>query len=146
MTDTSVPRALLVLRIGLAIFFLQWGIEKFVAPESTIGIWQFFYGVAINSLASYVFGAFEIALAICLALGLFKTATYAAATIVHAITVIVSWRPLLDPWGDPVNHLFVASVPVLGACTALFLTRHHDTLSLGARGLSLPGGARDGLH
>lgn len=133
MTDTSVPRAILVLRIGLAIFFLQWGLEKFIVPESTIGIWQFFYGVAINSLASYVFGAFEIALAICLLLGLSKTLTYAAATIIHAVTVLVSWRPLLDPWGDPVNHLFVASVPVLGACIALFMLRDEDTLTLVGR-------------
>lgn len=131
MTDTSMGYALLVLRIGLAIFFLQWGLEKFLVPESTIGIWQFFYGVAINKSASYVFGAFEIILALCILFGLFKTVAYAAAAIIHAITIVVAWRPLFDPWGDPVNHLFIAGVPVLAACIALFLARRHDTLTLG---------------
>jgi hypothetical protein len=41
--------------------------------------------------------------------------------------VLVSWRQLLDPWGDDANHLFIASVPVLGALIALFLLRQWDS-------------------
>ena len=74
----------------------------------------------------YLFGAIEIAIAACLFLGIFRTPAYGAALALHAITVIVSWRQLLDPWGDPMNHLFIASVPVLGALLALFLLRHFD--------------------
>ena len=62
----------------------------------------------------------------CLFLGLFRTAAYGAALALHAVTVFVSWRELLDPWGTDVNHLFIASVPVLGALIALFLLRHWD--------------------
>jgi putative oxidoreductase len=38
----------------------------------------------------------------------------------------VTWRQLLHPWADPVNHLFIAGVPVLGAFIALFLLRDWD--------------------
>jgi len=77
-------------------------------------------------MLAYVFGVVEIAIAGCLFLGLFRTVAYGAALALHAVTVLVSWRELLDPWGTDVNHLFIASVPVLGALIALFLLRHWD--------------------
>jgi hypothetical protein len=77
-----------------------------------------------------VFGAAEIAIALCLFLGLFRTVAYGGALALHAVTVLVSWRLLLQPWADPVNHLFIASVPVLGALIALFLLRHWDRAAL----------------
>ncbi len=126
MTDTAITQALLVLRITLGIFLLQWGIEKFVVPENTPGIWGYFYGLSVPLAAAYVFGIAEVAIAVSLFLGLFKTITYAAATLLHAITVAVSWRQLLNPWADPASHLFIAGVPVLGAFAALFLLRRHD--------------------
>jgi putative oxidoreductase len=130
MTDAplmqALPRALLVLRITLGIFLLQWGVEKFVVPQSNASIWSQFYGLNIPQALGYAFGAAEIAIAACLFLGLFRTAAYGAALALHAVTVLVSWRELFNPWGDPVNHLFIASVPVLGALIALFLLRHWD--------------------
>jgi putative oxidoreductase len=130
MDHIAQPRqlraALLALRITLGIFLLQWGIEKFLVPESTVGIWQHFYGMEVTAVVSYVFGVVEVLLAVCLFLGAFRTIAYGATLVLHAVTVLVSWRPLLDPWGDPVNHLFIASVPVLGAFVALFLLRNHD--------------------
>ncbi len=130
MTDAALmqtlPRALLVLRVTLGVFLLQWGVEKFVVPQSTTAIWALFYGVNVPQALGYVFGAVEVAIAFCLFLGLFRTAAYGTALALHAVTVVVSWRQLLDPWGDPVSHLFIASVPVLGALLALFLLRHWD--------------------
>jgi heme O synthase-like polyprenyltransferase len=101
-------------------------VEKFVVPQSAAGIWSHFYGLNIPQALGYAFGAAEIVIAVCLFLGLYRTISYGAALALHAVTVAVSWRPLLDPWGDPVNHLFIASVPVLGALIALFLLRHWD--------------------
>jgi uncharacterized membrane protein YphA (DoxX/SURF4 family) len=130
MTDEALakalPRALLALRITLGLFLLQWGVEKFVVPQSTVGIWGYYYGLDVPQTLGYVFGAVEIVIAGCLFLGLFRTAAYGAALALHAVTVFVSWRELLDPWGTDVNHLFIASVPVLGALIALFLLRHWD--------------------
>jgi putative oxidoreductase len=130
MTEERLTRylrhALLILRITIGIFLLQWGVEKFVVPQSTVAIWGHFYGLNVSATLSYVFGVVEIVLAICLFLGLFRTIAYGAVAALHAVSVVVSWRYLLDPWGTEFNHLFIASVPVLGAMVALFLLRHWD--------------------
>jgi uncharacterized membrane protein YphA (DoxX/SURF4 family) len=128
MTDQSLaralPRALLALRITLGIFLLQWGVEKFVVPQNTPAIWEHFYGMTVPASLGYLFGAVEIALAICLFLGRILTAAAGVGLALHAVTVLATWRQLLDPWGDQVNHLFLAGIPVLGAFIALFLLRH----------------------
>jgi uncharacterized membrane protein YphA (DoxX/SURF4 family) len=121
-----VPRALLVLRLTIGVFLLQWGIEKFVVPQNTPAIWGYFYGLDIPEVTAYAFGAAEVALAACFFLGMFRTVAYGAAIAIHAVSVAVSWRQLIDPWGDSANHLFIAGVPVLGAMIALFLLRHWD--------------------
>jgi hypothetical protein len=50
-------RALLALRVTLGLFVLQWGVEKFVAPQSNIFIWSHFYGMDASQTLGYVFGA-----------------------------------------------------------------------------------------
>ncbi|WP_425450272.1 DoxX family protein [Virgifigura deserti] len=122
----ALSRALLALRITLGLFLLQWGVEKLVVPQNTVAIWGYFYGLDVPRALGYLFGAAEIAIAGCLFLGLFRTVAYGAALALHMISVLVSWRQLLDPWGDPANHLFIAGIPVLGALIALFLLRHWD--------------------
>jgi len=122
----ALSRALLALRITLGLFLLQWGVEKFVMPENNVFIWGYFYGLEVAPALGYLFGTLEIAIAACLFLGLFRTVAYGAALVLHAITVAVTWRQLIDPWGDPINHLFIAGIPVLGALIALFLLRHWD--------------------
>jgi uncharacterized membrane protein YphA (DoxX/SURF4 family) len=122
----ALTRALLILRVTLGLFLLQWGIEKFVVPQNTVLIWGYFYGLDVPQVLSYLFGTVEIAIAICLFLGLYRTVSYGAALALHAVSVLVSWRQLLDPWSDPANHLFIAGVPVLGAFAALFLLRRWD--------------------
>jgi putative oxidoreductase len=134
MTDEklklALPRALLVLRLTLGIFLLQWGIEKFVMPANTPAIWGYFYGISLPMAAAYLFGVVEIALAIGLFLGLHPSLTYAAATLLHAVSVAVSWRQLLSPWADPANHLFIAGLPVLGGFIALYLLRRWDSIAI----------------
>jgi putative oxidoreductase len=124
MNNTSF--ALLALRFTLALFLLQWGIEKFIVPGNTPMIWGYFYGLNVPQALAYVFGVIEIAIAACLVLGIFRTPAYGAALILHAVTVLVTWRQLASPWADPANHLFIASIPVLGAFLALFLLRDLD--------------------
>lgn len=126
MSNGAVRWAALALRLTLGIFLLQWGIEKFVVPQNTPAIWGYFYYTDIPVETAYLFGAVEIALALCFFLGTLKTVAYGAAVLLHAVSVIVSWRQLIDPWGDSANHLFVAGVPVLGAFVALFLLRRWD--------------------
>ncbi len=122
----ALSRALLALRITLGLFLLQWALEKFVMPQINVAIWGYFYGLDVPLALGYLFGAVELALALCLFLGLFRTIAYGAAVVLHAVSVVVSWRQLADPWADPMNHLFIAGVPVLGAFIALFLLRRWD--------------------
>lgn len=124
--DVAVRRSLLVLRVTLGLFLLQWGAEKFVVPMNTPAIWGYFYNTNIPVEAAYVFGVVEITLAICFFLGVLRTVAYGAGVMLHAVSVVVSWRQLIDPWGDSANHLFVAGVPVLGAFVVLFLLRRWD--------------------
>jgi len=130
IVDDRLARALggamLALRITLGIFLLQWGFEKFVVPQNTVGIWQHFYGMSIPAALGYLFGAVEIAIAICIFLAVLRTVAYGAALVLHTISMVVSWPPLLNPWAEPVNHLFIAGLPVWGAFLALFLLRHCD--------------------
>jgi hypothetical protein len=56
-------------------------------------------------------------------LGIFRAPAYGAATILHAVTILVTWRQLSNPWADPVSRLFIAGGPVLGAFIALFMLR-----------------------
>ena len=44
----SLSGALLMLRLTLGIFLLQWGIEKFVVPQNTVAIWACFYGLNVQ--------------------------------------------------------------------------------------------------
>jgi putative oxidoreductase len=132
MHNDTIFRALLILRVSLGLFLLQWGVEKFVMPGNTPAIWGYFYGISIPEWSAYVFGAVEIAMAVCFFLGLFPAIAYAAGALLHAVSVIVSWQPLLHPFADPVNHLFVASIPVLGAFVALFMLRAWDRPLFGA--------------
>jgi putative oxidoreductase len=127
MSDPTIPRALLILRITLGIFLLQWGIEKFVVPANTPAIWGHFYGFSMPTAAAYLFGVIEVGIAICMLLGLWRTVSYGAATVLHSLSLAVTWRQLLSPWADPVNHLFIAGLPVWGAFIALFLLRHLDS-------------------
>jgi len=129
----TLQRALLVLRITLGIFLLQWGVEKFVVPGNTPAIWGYFYGLSVPEITAYAFGVAEIAIAVCLILGLFRTISYGAALALHAVSVVVSWRQLIDPWGNDSNHLFIAAVPVLGALIALFMLRQWDRGILDAK-------------
>jgi len=135
--DKNAALALLILRLTLALFFFQWGMEKFLHPEYTASIAKYFYGMEITSWVAPLVGIVQLLLVAGLLTGLFKRLTYGIATLMHGITVAVSWRQLLDPYGPaegvPFHHLFIASVPVLGACLALYLMRHLDTYSMSSR-------------
>ena len=65
MTQNQTATALLILRITLGIFLLQWGVEKFMVPDNTPAIWGHFYGISIPASAAIIFGIFEVALALC---------------------------------------------------------------------------------
>lgn len=116
--------AILLLRLSLGGFLLLWGIDKLVAPFSTVITFRGFYGLAINSTVAITIGVLEIALALAIIAGLFKTLSYGLGLVMHATSVVVTHKQWLAPFGD--NHLFIAALPVLGAFIVLFMLRDLD--------------------
>lgn len=134
--DTRAPGeseriALAIVRVSLALFLLLWGLEKFVIPDATVGIWGRFYGLEIGRGIVPLIGGLESLLAIMIGLGLWRRLSYGLGAVVHGVSVLSSWRELIDPWGlfsgGRPNHLFLAGVPVLAAFIVLYLLRERDT-------------------
>jgi uncharacterized membrane protein YphA (DoxX/SURF4 family) len=132
MTDRRSAAALLILRFFLGIFLLQWSIEKLILPSAAARIAQGFYGLTLPAAASYGLGVAELALSLALLLGAFRTVSYGLSLLVHTVTVVVSWRRLLDPWGlaHVGNHLWISTWPTWGAFAALFLLRDWDAWTI----------------
>lgn len=126
--------ALAILRVSLGLFLLLWGVEKFVIPDVTVRIWSAFYGVTLGAALVPVVGALEGALALAITVGLWRRASYGLGLLLHAVSVLSSWRQLIDPWGlhsgGSPNHLFLAGVPVLAGFVALYLMRARDGWTL----------------
>ena len=74
-------------------------IEKLILPNATASIAQNLYGMAPAAAASYALGVAELVLSLALLFGLYRTFSYGLSLLIHTVTVIVSWRELLDPWG-----------------------------------------------
>ena len=127
--DKTLGWALFALRIGLAILFLIWALDKLVNVEHAKAVFAGFYGQNKETMSNtlpYALGAIQLVLVLAFAAGAFKTLTYGAFLLMHVATTIVSLKMHLDPFGLP-NILFWANWPILGALIALFLLRHRDT-------------------
>jgi hypothetical protein len=68
-TDKTAGAALLIPRFFLAVFLLQWRVEKLIVPSAIIRIAQSFYGVSLPTGGSYALGVAELVLALALLLG-----------------------------------------------------------------------------
>lgn len=138
--------ALLLLRLALGVFLLQFGVEKFVVPATTTAIFRNFYGLAVDGLLPAGLGAAQVALALALLAGVLPRYSYGLAMLLHAVTTLVTLPRLIAPWNPVGNHLFIAGVPVLAAFVALFLLREADlwTLPRLLGRAAAPGGGRRG--
>ncbi len=123
---------LLILRLGLGVFLLLFGIDKLVAPHTTAAVFVHYYGLdVVPGALVYVAGLLEIALGLAILAGIWKTLSYGIGLALHAVSTLVTYRELLSPFGE--NHMYLAAVPVLAGFATLFLLRRHDVLwSLGA--------------
>ncbi len=139
--------ALAVLRISLGGFLLLWALEKFFIPETTVAIWDRFYLIPIGPALPYVIGALEALLSIAIIVGLWRRWSYGLGLVLHTISVVATWKQLIDPWGLYLNerpqHLFLAGVPVLAGFVVIYMLRDYDVLSVDGkrRGITADGGA-----
>jgi hypothetical protein len=62
----------------------------------------------------------------------YRPISYGLSLIVHAVTVVVSWRQLFDPWGlaKVGNYLWLSRWRISGGGAALFLMREWDIWTL----------------
>lgn len=126
-----------VLRIGMGLFLVAWGIDKLAATEGSVGIFSRFYGMDVGAAVVQAAGAGEILLGILLAIGLFRVPVAWLALAVNAVSTVASWRQILDPWGwmgltEGGTHLFLASIVVMAANVAIVLEARDDTWTLDA--------------
>jgi uncharacterized membrane protein YphA (DoxX/SURF4 family) len=134
MPEARLATALLVLRLTLGVFFLQWGIEKFVVPGTTLAIFRNFYGIDFGSWVPPILGTLQVLLAVSLLLGFQPRLTYGLVPMLHGVTVVVSMPRILSPWKPVSNHFFIAGVPILAAFLALYLLRDWDRYRIGGAG------------
>ena len=148
MTATPVRRSpwtVPVLRIGMGLFLVAWGIDKLAATEGSLGIFSHFYGLEVGAAVVRAAGVAEILLGVMLAVGLFRVPVAWIALAVNAVSTLASWRQILDPWGwlgltDGGAHLFLASIVVMAANVAIVLEARDPTWTLD----SARGGGRAG--
>ena len=74
--DRRVPAGLFILPFFLAIFLLQWSIEKLILPDAAARIARGFYGLTLAAPASYALGVAELVLSLALLLWFSRTISY----------------------------------------------------------------------
>ena len=88
--EKRIPAALLILRFFLAIFLLQWSIEKLFLPDAAARIARSFYGVTLPAEGSYALGMAELIVSLALLFGFYRTISYGLSLFIHTVTVVVS--------------------------------------------------------
>lgn len=126
LQEKKIPLALLVLRISIALFLAPWVVEKFTQPETTAKIFAHFYGIEdLAPMASYAIGGLWALLLLAFVTGFKKRFSYGLVMLFHGIVVLATWKQLL-PFLESYNHLFLASIPALGAMIVLYMLRGLD--------------------
>ena len=125
---------LLILRLGLAWFLLVWAVNKILAPEQYVKIWGYFYGIEIGASAPYIMGGGQILICLAMALGLWRSVSYALGLAMHTVTVVIISPKLIAPFvvenGFPSNRNQAIALAALAGFSALWLLRKRDLWSL----------------
>ncbi len=143
-TDGGLSRwTLPILRVGMGVFLITWGLDKWLATEGSLEIFSFFYGLEVGNLVVRTAGALEILLGLALAFGIVPVVTAWAQLVVNTISTLASWKQILDPWGrlgltEGGTHLFLASIVVMAVSVVLVVeaNRRRGAGSYSAAGSS----------
>jgi putative oxidoreductase len=130
MSNQRLPIALFIMRVSVFIVMAMWSIDKLINPGHATAVFENFYFISgMSGTILLIIGLVQLAIEIAFVLGLLKFWTYGFVMVTHAISTLSSWQQYLDPFN---NMLFLAAIPMLGACIALFMLRDEDRyLSLG---------------
>ena len=125
--QTKLATSLLLLRIGIFIVFLFWGLDKILVPEHAVKVLSGFYGIDMSVNAMMALGVAQLGFLGAFVIGMWKKFTYGAVLVLHAGSTFSSFAKYMDPFN---NLLFFASWPMLAACITIFLLRDYDTYSV----------------
>ncbi|ESR24642.1 hypothetical protein [Lutibaculum baratangense] len=121
--------ALLLTRIGFALFLLVWGLNKILNPTGTAAIFSGFYGVdGLAPMLSTVLGTIQIAISLAIFVALWKTISYGLGVAIHGVSTVSTAPHLLLPLAEGSNLLFMAGLPVLLSAVGLFIARSEDRI------------------
>ena len=68
--DKRIAWSLLLLRVGIAIVFLMWTIDKFVNPEHAAAVFKKFYMIpSLSNVAAYAVGAVQLVVVLAFLVG-----------------------------------------------------------------------------
>lgn len=135
----SLSRATMpILRIGMGIFLLAWGIDKLAAVQGSQRIFAGFYHFSLGPTLVQAAGVAEILVAIALMAGLFRRPIAWTVLLMNTVSTVASWRQILDPWGwlglgPGGTHLFLASIVIMAASIVLVINAQDSTLTLDSR-------------
>ncbi|MBI4541156.1 MAG: DoxX family membrane protein [Gemmatimonadetes bacterium] len=124
-----------VLRVGMGIFLILWGIDKLAATEGSQRIFENFYKLDVGALVPRAAGVLEILLGVALAVGLLRVSVAWISLVANTISTLASWKQILDPWGwfgltKGGTHLFLASLVIVAANIVIVLNARDDTWTL----------------
>ncbi len=126
--DNRLTLALFFLRLTVFGVMLLWTIDKFINPDHAVAVYARFYAIeGLDSMAMTLIGIAELIVLGAFLLGLFRTLSYGAVLVFHAVSTLSSYEMYLTPFAD-YHLLFFTAWPMLAACLALFMLREADTL------------------
>lgn len=126
--DRRLPISLLILRLSIAWFLMQWAIEKFVKPDVTAKIFSAFYKLPLDLDLAPIVGGLQILLVLAFLTGFLKPLSYGLIATMHSVSTVSTWKSIVMPFAEGSNHLFTTGVPVLAACWILFALRDQDVM------------------
>lgn len=126
-SDRDLKISLALMRLAIAGFLAIWACDKIFNSTAALSTFSKYYMGLSGETLLLGLGVAQLALVACFALGLFKTLTYGAVTLMHTVSTFASYGRYLDPLARP-NILFWAAVPVLAAMVALFILRDRDRM------------------
>lgn len=114
-----------ILRLGLGLFLLMFGLSKFTMADFWLKTYPMFYNFSIAAGILTIFGVIQVILALMLIFGWKVKLATGLGGIMHLSTTVVTLNKIITPFGlqegAPPNILFFAAVPILAAFIALFL-------------------------
>jgi len=132
---TAMSLSLLVLRLTLAAYLLQWAWLNLQYPAEAIKVYSRWYNLPLEGFSTNIIGVAFSILGTLMMLGFCRRFSYGITAIAMSIMVGGLLPQLINPFGlhkAPyyMNHALIAQVPMMAGYAALFFLYRFDRYSL----------------